>query len=52
MREFSWRCFLNTGSIDAYLLYKQFQSAIQSATDREGRRTDPPPGEGETGSKE
>ncbi|SEN04675.1 YqzL family protein [Lihuaxuella thermophila] len=38
MRNFAWSCFTVTGSIDAYLLYKEFE-AIQGrgeSPDQEG----------------
>ncbi|HHY68108.1 MULTISPECIES: YqzL family protein [Kyrpidia] len=39
MRELSWRWFTQTGSIDAYLLYSQYQSS-ENAPGEEGK--DPP----------
>lgn len=29
MKDFSWNYFVNTGQIDAYLLYKDFESFNQ-----------------------
>ncbi|MBX6395242.1 MAG: YqzL family protein [Alicyclobacillaceae bacterium] len=45
MRQLSWRWFTNTGFIDAYLLYKEVQSAARPADHEHGEPAAVPDGE-------
>ncbi|WP_073153479.1 YqzL family protein [Seinonella peptonophila] len=38
MRNFSWECFQVTGSIDAYLLYKDLEELFQCFDQDESER--------------
>jgi hypothetical protein len=39
MRDFSWRYFTATGSIDAYLLYKEHEAMERQVAHEEGEET-------------
>ncbi|GIM44750.1 hypothetical protein DNHGIG_02990 [Collibacillus ludicampi] len=39
MRDFSWRFFTATGSIDAYLLYKEHEAMERQVEHEEGAET-------------
>jgi hypothetical protein len=32
--NFAWKCFSNTGSIEAYLLYKELKNAAENNSDK------------------
>ncbi|MDP5273101.1 YqzL family protein [Chengkuizengella axinellae] len=35
MRDFSWKYFINTGDVDAYLLYKQINEQDEEELEQE-----------------